>query len=37
MTQTPNKGSKERLFSLTQTHNLKMFVVIPFVKLQNNT
>ena len=31
------KGSEERLFILTQTHNLQVFGVIPFVKLQNNT
>ena len=31
------KGSKEHLFILTQTHNLKMFGVIPFAKLQNDT
>ena len=31
------KGSKERLFIGTQTHNLLMFGVIPFVKPQNDT
>ena len=31
------KGSKERLFITTQTHNLPIFGVIPFVKLQNDT
>ena len=31
------KDSKERLFIRTQTHNLQIFGVIPFVKLQNNT
>ena len=31
------KGSKERLLIMTQTHALQMFVVIPFVKLQNNS
>ena len=30
------KGSKERLFIVTQTHSLQMFGVIPFVKLQND-
>ena len=28
------KGSKERLFIMTQTHSLQTFGVIPFVKLQ---
>ena len=40
MTWTPSKhrkGSKERLFIRTQTHNLPIFGVIPFVKLQNET
>ena len=31
------KGSKERLFIRTQAHNLQILVVIPFVKLQNDT
>ena len=31
------KGSTERLFIRTQTHNLQIFVVIPFVKLHNDT
>ena len=31
------KGSKERLFIMTQTHNLQIVRVIPFVKLQNDT
>ena len=31
------KGSKERLFIRTQTHNLQIFGVTPFVKLQNDT
>ena len=31
------KGSKELLFIMTQTHNLHIFGVVPFVKLQNNT
>ena len=31
------KGSKERLFIMTQTHNMQIFGVIPFVKLQNDT
>ena len=31
------KSSKERLSIVTQTHNLQIFEVIPFVKLQNNT
>ena len=31
------KGSKERLFIRTQTHDLQIFGVIPFVKLQNDT
>ena len=30
------KGSKERLFMMTQTHNLPILVIIPFVKLQND-
>ena len=30
-------GEKECLFIRTQTHNLQIFGVIPFVKLQNNT
>ena len=30
------KGSKERLFIMTQTHNLHIFGVIPFVKLRND-
>ena len=29
------KSSKERLFIMTQTHNLQIFGVIPFVKLIN--
>ena len=28
------KGSKERLFIMTQTQNLHIFGVIPFVRLQ---
>ena len=31
------KGSKERLFIMTQTHNLQIFGVIPFVMPQNDT
>ena len=31
------KGSNERLFIRTQTHNLQIFGVIPFVKLQKYT
>ena len=31
------KGSKERLFIITQTHNLQIFGVITFVKRQNCT
>ena len=31
------KGSKEHLFIMTQTHNLQIFGVIPFAKLQNDT
>ena len=31
------KSSKERLFIRTQTHNLQIFGVIPFDKLQNDT
>ena len=31
------KGSKERLFIWTQTHNLLIFRVIPFVKLQSHS
>ena len=31
------KLSKERLFLKTQTHNLQIFGVIPFIKLQNDT
>ena len=31
------KGSKERLFIITQSHSLQIFGVIPFVKLQNDT
>ena len=30
------KGSKEHLFIRTQTHNLQILRVIPFVRLQNN-
>ena len=30
------KGSKEPLFIRTQTHNLQISGVIPFVKLQND-
>ena len=30
-------GSKERLFITTQTHNLQIVGVIPFVKLENDT
>ena len=30
------KGSKER-YLLEQKHNLQMFGVIPFIKLQNDT
>ena len=30
------KCSKERLFIMSQTHNLHIFGVIPFVKLQND-
>ena len=32
-----NKKQKKRLFIGTQTHNLQIFGVIPFVKLQNDT
>ena len=31
------KGSKERLFIMTQTRNLQIFGVIPLVKLQKDT
>ena len=31
------KGSRERLFIRTQTHNLQIFGVIPLFKLQNDT
>ena len=31
------KDSKERLFIMTRIHNLQMFGVILFVKLQNDT
>ena len=31
------EGSKERLFIMTQTHNLQIVGVIPFVTLQNDT
>ena len=31
------KGSKERLFVMTQKHNLQTFGEIPFVKLQKTT
>ena len=31
------KGLKECLFILTQTRNLQILGVIPFVKLENNT
>ena len=31
------KGSKERLFIMTQAHSLQIFGEIPFVKLQNDT
>ena len=31
------KCSKERSFIRTQTHSLKTFGVIPFVKLQDDT
>ena len=31
------KGSKERLFIMTQTHSLHILEVIPFVKLQYDT
>ena len=31
------KGSKERLFIMTQTHNLQILGVMPFVKLQDDT
>ena len=31
------KDSKERLFIMTQTHNLQIFGVNPFVKRQNDT
>ena len=30
------KGSKERLFIMTQTYNLQIFGVISFAKVQNN-
>ena len=30
------KASKERLFIMTQTQNLQIFGVTPFVKLQND-
>ena len=30
------KDSKERLFIMTQTHNLQIFGVIPFDELQND-
>ena len=31
------KCSKERLFIMTQTHNMQIFGEIPFVKPQNDT
>ena len=31
------KGSKERLFIMTQARNLHIFRVIPFVKRQNDS
>ena len=31
------KGSKKRLFILTQTHSMQIFWEIPFIKLQNDT
>ena len=31
------KDSKERSFIMTQTHNLQIFRVTPFVKLQSDT
>ena len=31
------KGSKERLFIMTDIHHLQIFGVIPFVKQQNET
>ena len=37
-THTNKKGSKERLFVMTQTQTICKFSgVIPFVKLQNDT
>ena len=36
--QDPNtKGSKERLFITTRTHNMQIFGEIPFVKPHNDT
>ena len=31
------KGSNERLFSLTQAHSMHIFGEIPFIKSQNDT
>ena len=36
-TQKVKTKTKKRLFIMTQTHNLQIFGVIPFVKLQNDT
>ena len=35
--QTHNRFKRTLIYYMTQTHNLKIFRVIPFIKLENDT